>query len=860
MATFTVTTIQDEDDAGATAANPGGTGLSLREALVLANNSAGADTIEFASDIGETFENGGTITLMGEQLVLSSDVTIDGDVDDDGRADVTLDGAGASRILGHETGTAVLDGVNLVNGYAPGPLGTGPTNAGGAVYSSGATFAFHNATISGNTATYGGAILAFSNLLMENATVTGNTTRAGGFLDGTISVVGTVSLTNVTVEGNTTAGPGGALYLEGTGNLQNVTITGNTAGTGPGGIFLYDSGTTTVLNISDSIVAGNSGQQIGQSGSSTINNANSIVDVTDPATLFAAIDPSTGGGLLADNGGRVQTVALLNDPTNPAIDAGSASSTTEDARGRLAGDDPDVANTGASVRDLGAFELSEVRSLTVTTLEDVVDATDGVTSIREAISFAQSEANADTITFDASLSGGTLVLTQGSLEVTDSDGVTIDGQGISISGNGASRIFEITGAGTSVELRSLDLTNGFTSANRGGAVFADADTNVTVVNSTIRDSESSLAAGGMVTYGTATVVNSLFTGNTSMYNSAFEVAGPGVSPGGALINVTVTGNIETGGLGLNGVGAYSGSLTVSNSTLQGDRVLFGTVTVVNSIVDGLTLSASGMAYNSVFRDGGLTGSGNLTNVADFGLGPLADNGGPTLTLAPQAGSVVIGAGDSARLPLDLADADGDGDRSETLPIDAAGGLRLVGGSLDAGAVEVAVIAEDDAFTTDEDTAIGAGLNLFDANPGQADIASGTGPREITAVNGNTANVGTEITLLSGALLTVYADGTFSYDPNGAFEGLSGPGGTMVQDTDSFTYTLNGFDTATVVVTVDGVNDAPVATGETLAATDEDTATNFAAADLLGNDTDVDGDTLTIASVTSGAGGTAVLNA
>ena len=56
-----------------------------------------------------------------------------------------------------------------------------------------------------------------------------------------------------------------------------------------------------------------------------------------------------------------------------------------------------------------------------------------------------------------------------------------------------------------------------------------------------------------------------------------------------------------------------------------------------------------------------------------------------------------------------------------------------------------------------------------------------------------------------------------------------------------------------------VNDAPVAAADSLAAT-EDTPVTYTAAQLLGNDSDVDGDTLTIASVTSGAGGTAVLNA
>jgi hypothetical protein len=67
------------------------------------------------------------------------------------------------------------------------------------------------------------------------------------------------------------------------------------------------------------------------------------------------------------------------------------------------------------------------------------------------------------------------------------------------------------------------------------------------------------------------------------------------------------------------------------------------------------------------------------------------------------------------------------------------------------------------------------------------------------------------------------------------------------------------DSETFNLTVNPVNDAPVAVGDTLAAT-EDTPVNYTAAQLLGNDADVDGPALSIASVTSGTGGTAVLNA
>jgi hypothetical protein len=55
-----------------------------------------------------------------------------------------------------------------------------------------------------------------------------------------------------------------------------------------------------------------------------------------------------------------------------------------------------------------------------------------------------------------------------------------------------------------------------------------------------------------------------------------------------------------------------------------------------------------------------------------------------------------------------------------------------------------------------------------------------------------------------------------------------------------------------------VNIPPLANNDSLSAT-EDTPVTYSAAQLLGNDSDVDGDALTIASVTSGAGGTAVLN-
>src|SRR5262245_11888146 len=55
--------------------------------------------------------------------------------------------------------------------------------------------------------------------------------------------------------------------------------------------------------------------------------------------------------------------------------------------------------------------------LSVTTALDVVDATDGVMSLREGITEAQ---NGDTVNFNGSLSGRTIVLTGGELSINKS--------------------------------------------------------------------------------------------------------------------------------------------------------------------------------------------------------------------------------------------------------------------------------------------------------------------------------------------------------------------------------------------------------------------------------------------------------
>ena len=122
------------------------------------------------------------------------------------------------------------------------------------------------------------------------------------------------------------------------------------------------------------------------------------------------------------------------------------------------------------------------------------------------------------------------------------------------------------------------------------------------------------------------------------------------------------------------------------------------------------------------------------------------------------------------------------------------------------------------------------------------------------------------------MLTVAAPGVLGNDTDADGDPLTaqlvtGPAnGTLALNADgSFTYTPDrelqrprqlhlqrerrrGTDTATVAISVTPVNDPPVAADDSYS-TDEDTPLTVPAPGVLGNDTDVDGDTLTAQLVT-----------
>ncbi len=160
---------------------------------------------------------------------------------------------------------------------------------------------------------------------------------------------------------------------------------------------------------------------------------------------------------------------------------------------------------------------------------------------------------------------------------------------------------------------------------------------------------------------------------------------------------------------------------------------------------------------------------------------------------------------------------------------------------------------DDGGTTDEATplevAAGSGGlldNDFDMN---GDVLS------FTAINGQPYTPGTEVQLPSGALLTVRADGSYRYDPNGKFEFI----GEGQAGTDTFTYTisdgLGGTGTAMVTITISGLNDPPLAQDDYVVAQNDRPVT----VSIKANDSDPDSDPLNVTVLSTPSIGSTVLN-
>ncbi|MGD9508978.1 MAG: choice-of-anchor Q domain-containing protein, partial [Geminicoccaceae bacterium] len=621
MPIFTVDTTSDVIDAHDGV-------LSLREALARADATEAADTIRFADAV-----QGGTIVLAGSQLTVASEVTIDGGsgvtLDADGRSRVLLvqepegdrhawitlahltitsgrtregEGGGAgiysvarydSLDLDHVTVTgnrAAGDGGGISGFYAIGLSDSIVTDnravgSGGGI--SGYYVSLANSTVSGNEVrgryASGGGISAGEHLWLVNSTVSDNSAlgsdASGGGVDGHH-----VAVYDSTITGNRAAGPnasGGGISSYGYARLIGSTISGNQAkgsnanggGIGGGEQYIYNSivaGNAATAN-ADADVYGfvySNGANI--FGSRVAGSLPSDGQDIQPDKIFAAVDPRTGGGLLADNSGPTQTIALRDADDNPALGRGDPDAAFEtDQRGE-ARPEPDDTRP-----DIGAFELDQsdpqpppvAATFVVTSTGDTI-ADDGVLTLREALTLADADSvTVDRISFAPDLQNETIVLSGGQLEV-HSD-ITIDGAGVTIDAHGVSRVLLVQGLDTDVTLRQLTLTGGQTGEGQGGGgIRADRTTSLTLDHVSVVSNISADADGGGIWANDVTLIGSTVSGNSTTGHFArgggiFGYFGSDVT----LINSTVSGNSTTGA-SAEGGGIYGTHIRLTNSTVN----------------------------------------------------------------------------------------------------------------------------------------------------------------------------------------------------------------------------------------------------------------------------------------------------
>ena len=483
MTILTVTTLADavaEDDI-----------LSLREALTRAQATGGDVTIAF--DASLLTDGKGTIETAAALVVegFYDALTIDGDVDGDGVADITLDGAAhRDTVVDVYANDTTIHGIHISNGGGDPSQGSVPGDGGG-LDVHGVTVTFSNGSITNSVAARGGGVYSDGILTLVDSTIEGNraTVEGGGVhsregtlrnlailenvSDGTnggAALYGTV-IENATLAGNS-ADITGALALHGGSSATHVTVTGNTATNQAGGVWLDASST-----IARSIVVGSaSGTDIhvhnasntssivdnlfGTSGGTDISAANTG-DVQATQVFATVVD---GAGVAADNGGPVATVALLDDAANPALVADKPATGLLDARGYRVTDG----------RDLGAYEANGVAPVPLPT-----------EGVLQAGSSPEDEAFSRVLPADLFFGGeGALTITADGGEGVDlPDWVTFDAQTLTLSGtppedwNGdlAIRIVATDGNGA---VATRDLAHAISEVNdepvaASGAVAAD---------------------------------------------------------------------------------------------------------------------------------------------------------------------------------------------------------------------------------------------------------------------------------------------------------------------------------------------------------------------------------------------------
>ena len=701
-ATYVVDSI---DDSNLTACTAAANDCTLRGAINRANSSAGADTINFAIP-GE-----GVQTILSPSVLpalTDSATTIDGYTQSGAKANTLATGTDAVlkiQIKGGgrnglsisgdycnvrglsftdcSFGLAITGNGNKITGNYLGLLADGTTAQGN---TSGVDIKASGNVIGGSTPGERNVIsgnstagVAIASLVSNEGTVPASANRIIGNYIGT-DAAGTVALGNgdgVSISNapsNTVGGVGG-----GEGN----TISGNTK-TG----FRGDRG----YRVRGNSIYNNGGLGIDLGGEGVANNDGEANGVQNYPVLTSA---ATGNGNTVVTGGlnstanKAFTFDFYSSPTadssghgEGATYLGSTSGST-DASGHVdftatfagitvpsgAVISATATNSGGSTSEFSSdltvvAEPTGANALIVTTTQDQVF-TDGITSLREAVNYANSHSGPDTIKFNLYNDTGSpqvhLIQLGSSLILNDS-GTTIDGY----SQPGAKANTLRNGSNAKISMR---LEGGGGSGNLFDGLLINGS-NCTVRGLSLTDFSNGIHINGYMTSGTKVAGNNIginAAGNTAVPNingvfidNSFSNIIGGSTPGERN---TISGSTNAG-VAIDGISAqmnkvignYMGTDPTNTSTFYnrydvymsrgfGNAIGGTKVGEGNLILNGVTIVGEDTIQNSVrgnlMPDSGIDLGGNGATANDLGdadRGPNNFQNFPVLSAASSGGS------------------------------------------------------------------------------------------------------------------------------------------------------------------------------------------------------------------------------
>ncbi|SFJ17310.1 CshA-type fibril repeat-containing protein [Phyllobacterium sp. CL33Tsu] len=301
------------------------------------------------------------------------------------------------------------------------------------------------------------------------------------------------------------------------------------------------------------------------------------------------------------------------------------------------------------------------------------------------------------------------------------------------------------------------------------------------------------------------------------------------------------------------VANFTGPVPVITYTISDGHGGTDTATLNITVISVNDPPVDGNETNTVIEDTTLTvadgGSGDLLNnssdldgdpltITDYTI-PGVNGGNPiaagTATLIPNVGTITINANGSYSF-VPVANYDGpipvisytvsDGTDTDTSTL-----------TLTMTPVNDAPIAVDDAATTPENTAVSGNVLGNDT-----DVDDPTLTVTFFTINGTTYGAGTAAPIPGVGTMQINTDGSYTFTPAPNYDGPVPP----------VTYTVSDgelTDTAILTITITPENQPPVAGDDTGTTLEDTTLSVPASSGLLTNDTDVDGDPLTITEFT-----------